>query len=86
MGITTFVLAMLAVPFSTVRPRKGRYVMLLPAIIIYILYIELLYMARHWLEQGQIPAALGLWWVHVLMFTVVVLVTMSVSNRWLKLD
>lgn len=86
MGITTFILAMLAVPLSTVRPRKSRYMMLLPAIIVYIVYIELLYMARHWVEQGQIPIALGMWWVHAIMLAVVVLVTLFVSKRWLKLD
>lgn len=84
MGITTLILAFLAVPFSTVKPRKGRYVMLLPAVIIYIIYIELLYMARHWLEQGAVPVTIGMWWVHGLMLVFMSLVLMSGSKGWFQ--
>lgn len=66
-SIVTFLLALLAVPLSKVRPRQGRYLALLPAILIYVIYINLLYIARHWLEQHFIPISLGLWWVHGIM-------------------
>lgn len=67
-GLSSFLLALLAVPLSTVRPRQGRYLMLLPAILIYIVYINLLFIARHWLEQGTVPALIGIWWVHGVVF------------------
>lgn len=84
MGITTLILALLAVPFSTVKPRQGRYLMLLPAIIIYVVYIELLYMARHWLEQGDVPIWFGMWWVHIVMLAFVVLVSLTSIKGWMK--
>lgn len=74
MGIATFLLAMLAVPFSMVRPRQGRYAALLPAVILYVVYMQLLSMARHWLEQGDVSVSLGIWWVHGVMLAVAVLV------------
>jgi lipopolysaccharide export system permease protein len=36
----------------------------LPAILLYMAYLSLLIGARGALDKGQIPAALGLWWVH----------------------
>lgn len=60
------VLAMLAVPLSRVSPREGRFARLVPAILLYILYFGLLLTARDMLEDGGLPAWLGLWWVHLL--------------------
>jgi len=80
MPLATFLLAMLAVPFSHVRPRRSRYMALLPAVIIYVAYMELLFMARHWLEQGMVPVDVGLWWVHGVML-VVVSVVMFLSAK-----
>lgn len=83
MAISTLLLAMLAVPLSMLRPRQGRYQVLLPAAIFYIVYLNLLFIARHWVEQGNVPVSVGLWWVHgvVLLFIGVVIV---VCQRWRK--
>lgn len=66
-ALSAFLLALIAVPLSYIRPRHGRYLVLLPAILIYIIYINLLFIARHWVERGVIPIAIGMWWVHLLM-------------------
>jgi len=66
-SISAFLLGILGVYFSLVRPRKGRYAMLLPAMIIYVVYVNLLFFARHLVEQKSIPAILGMWWVHALL-------------------
>lgn len=63
-AISSFLLALLAVPLSAVRPRQSRYLILLPAILVYIVYINLLFIARHWLEQGTVHPLIGIWWVH----------------------
>ena len=63
-GISAFLLALLAVPLSKVRPRHGRYLVLLPAILVYIVYVNLLFISRHWVEQGTLSIAIGMWWVH----------------------
>jgi lipopolysaccharide export system permease protein len=60
-----FVLAMLAVPISRLRPRQGRYARVWLAIVVYFVYFSLASAAKVWMAKGLIPAALGLWWVHV---------------------
>jgi lipopolysaccharide export system permease protein len=73
-GITTFILGLLAVPLSRMRSKQGRYLVLLPAILIYIVYINLLFMAQRWIEQGVIPVSIGMWWVHGMMLGVVLFI------------
>ncbi|MCR4508942.1 LPS export ABC transporter permease LptF [Pseudomonas sp. 32.2.56] len=62
--ILVFVVTLLAVPLSRVNPRQGRFLKLLPAILLYMAYLALLIAARGALDSGKIPALLGLWWVH----------------------
>tara|TARA_R100001244_G_scaffold60136_5_gene50549 strand:+ start:26832 stop:27962 length:1131 start_codon:yes stop_codon:yes gene_type:complete len=62
--VLVFVVTLLAVPLSRVNPRQGRFLKLLPAILLYMTYLALLIAARGALDKGQIPQALGLWWVH----------------------
>ncbi len=60
-------LALLAVPLSRTSPRQGRYSRLFSAVLIYIIYANMLGVARSWLERGETPQSIGLWWVHLLM-------------------
>lgn len=64
--LAVVVLMVLAVPLSRTRPRQGRYTRLFLAILLFILYYNLLGTARMWLEKGQLPGLIGLWWVHLL--------------------
>lgn len=57
-------LAMLAVPLSQTTPRQGRYAKLVLAIIFYLVFTNLLSIARTWLNRGEVSEYLGLWWVH----------------------
>lgn len=70
LAIAPFLLALLIFPLSQVKPRQGRYLMAIPAILIYTIYINLLFVARHWVELSVLPASLGMWWVHLLFFIV----------------
>ncbi|TWH64087.1 lipopolysaccharide export system permease protein [Azomonas agilis] len=72
--LLVFVVTILAVPLSKVNPRQGRYLKLLPAILLYIAYLGTLIAARGALEQGRTPLYLGLWWVHLLFLGVALLV------------
>ncbi len=83
-AISAFLLALLAVPFSMVQPRQGRYLSLLPAILIYIVYINLLFIARRWVEQGNVPVILGMWWVHGIMLVCVLAVMLLGNRQWFK--
>jgi lipopolysaccharide export system permease protein len=78
-GISTFLLALLAVPMSSVQPRKGRYLALLPAILVYIVYIHLMFIARHWVVRGVVPISIGMWWVHGLV-VLFILATLGLSK------
>jgi lipopolysaccharide export system permease protein len=62
--LLVFVVALLAVPLSRVNPRQGRFLKLLPAVLIYMTYLALLVAARGALDKGKIPPQLGLWGVH----------------------
>mgnify|MGYP006161120045 FL=1 len=57
-------LTLIAVPLSRVNPRQGKFGRLLPALLLYLGYYSLLIIARSALEDGKIPAQLGMWWLH----------------------
>ena len=57
-------LAILAVPLSRTTPRQGRYGKLVLAIILYLVFSNLLNVSRASLFKGEISAYVGLWWVH----------------------
>jgi lipopolysaccharide export system permease protein len=81
-ALSAFLLALLAVPLSAVRPRQGRYLMILPAVLVYIIYINLLFIARHWVEQQLAPVTVGMWWVHGLMLLCVSIALYINARRW----
>jgi lipopolysaccharide export system permease protein len=81
LAITTFLLAILAVPMSTIRPRQGRFLALIPAVLIYVVYVDLLFIAKHWVTQGIVPISLGMWWVHGLMLLFILSVLLFNSNN-----
>jgi lipopolysaccharide export system permease protein len=62
--ILVFIVTLIAVPLARVNPRQGRFLKLLPAILLYMAYLTILIAARSALEKGKTPALMGLWWVH----------------------
>ncbi len=68
--ISVFVVACLAVPLSRVNPRQGRFVFIIPAILLYMSYLALLIYVREALEDEEIPLYLGFWWVHLLFLVI----------------
>ena len=64
--VSVLVLALLAVVLSRQNPREARYGRLLIAILVYLLYANVLALVRAGIVQGHVPAWLGLWWVHAL--------------------
>lgn len=73
MPLSAFLLALLAIPLSYVRPRQSRYAQLFPAILIYVIYVEMLFVARDWVEQKTLSIGLGLWWVHGILIVLIML-------------
>lgn len=64
--LSALLLVLLALPLSYTSPRKGQFGKLAVAIVIYIVYQNLLGVAQNWMIKGITPAWLGIWWVHVL--------------------
>lgn len=60
-------LTFIAVPLSRLNPRSGKYAKLLPAILIYMIYANFMFVARGWVALGKVPTWLGVWWLHALM-------------------
>ncbi|MDH5393423.1 MAG: LPS export ABC transporter permease LptF [Gammaproteobacteria bacterium] len=75
--VVIIVLAFMAVPFSHTSPRKGRFTKIGPAIIVYIIYSNLLIAALSWMEKGKTPVWLGLWWVHFIFILLGLLLLMK---------
>ena len=71
MPISALLLGVLAVLVSRTSPREGRYARLFGAILIYIIYNNLMGVAQNGLQRGTISPALGMWWVHALLAVVI---------------
>ena len=66
--VLVLVVGFLAVPLSRTKARQGRYNKLLPAILVYIIYLVSLNGARGMVDSGEAPLAGLLWWVHAAFF------------------
>ena len=64
---SALVLAVLAIPLSFVNPRAGRSMNLVLALLVYMVYSNLLSISQAWIAQSRISLATGLWGVHALM-------------------
>ncbi len=64
--LTVLLLLLIAVPLAHMRPRQGRYARLVPAILVYLIYFNLLGVARIWVAHGEVDPQLGVWWVPAL--------------------
>jgi lipopolysaccharide export system permease protein len=62
--LMALVLTLVAVPLSKLRPRQGRYARVGFAIVVYFVYSNLLSASKIWVEKGDLPPAIGVWWVH----------------------
>ena len=68
--LSAFLLALLAIPLSYVNPRAGRSLNLVLAILVYMIYNNVLSIAQAWVAQQKIGLAAGLWGVHLIMLVI----------------
>lgn len=84
--LSVLLLAMLAIPLSRTTPRQGKYSKLIIGIVLFIAYSNLLVVAKSWVEKGDIPIWLGLWWVHgVVMLLIATLFIKQQNPNFLKI-
>lgn len=63
--VSAVILVLLAVPLSFVDPRAGRSLNLMFALMIYIIYNNVLSIFQAWITQGRLSTLIGLWPVHL---------------------
>lgn len=64
--LATIIVAFMALPLSHTDPRSGRYAKLAVALILYLVYSNLLGVGRTWIVQEKVPVWVGTWWVHII--------------------
>ncbi|RTR34819.1 LPS export ABC transporter permease LptF [Shewanella atlantica] len=57
-------MTLIAVPMARVNVRQGKFAKMFPAILLYLGYFGLMIAGRKALEDGVVPAYLGMWWIH----------------------
>ena len=83
MPIMCLVLALLAVPLSKLKPRQGRYARVWVAVVIFFVYYNLAAAGKTWIARGTVPEVVGLWWTHVAVVLLALLVIFGpgLANR-----
>lgn len=70
MPIAALILALFAIPLSALDPRGGKSANFILAIIIYVIYNNLLSIVQAWIAQGKVNPLIGLWPVHILFLSI----------------
>jgi lipopolysaccharide export system permease protein len=71
--ISATILALLAIPLGYVNPRAGRSLNLFLAIVLYMLYNNMISVTNTWVGQGKLSPGMGLWGIHLAMLAVTLL-------------
>lgn len=71
--ISALLLALLAVPLSKTNPRQGRFGRMFVGIMVLVIYNNLLSVGRSAVAKGEISPWIGMWWVHILLAVLVIL-------------
>jgi lipopolysaccharide export system permease protein len=72
--ISATILALLAIPLSYVNPRAGRSLNLILAIVLYMLYNNMISVTNAWVGQGKLSPGIGLWGIHAVMLIITTLI------------
>lgn len=86
--VLVLVLALLAVPLSYIAPRQGRFGKVGYALLVYIVYLNLMVVTRAQLEAGNFPIVINFWWVHFLFLAITVLLLWRRNRgfQWVRLN
>jgi lipopolysaccharide export system permease protein len=85
--IMAVILALAAIPLSHFNPRMGRSLNYVFAVLLYMLYSNLLSIVQAWIAQERVAPAIGFWVVHALMLGVTLLLfsRRAVVLSWARL-
>ena len=79
--LLVMVLAVFALVLAYTDARRGRLANLFVAILVYFIYSNLLGLGQTLVKKGQVPAGVGLWWVHMLMVGIAVYLLYRRNNN-----
>ncbi len=71
--ISAILLALFAIPLSFVNPKTGRSINLLIAVLVYLVYSNILNMMQAWIAKGLITPLFGFFAVHGFVLTIIIL-------------
>lgn len=71
--VSAAILALLAIPLSYVNPRAGRSLNVVLAIVLYMLYSNMISVTNVWVGMGKLSPGIGLWGIHAVMLVIVAL-------------
>jgi len=85
--IAVLIMALFAIPLSFVNPRSGRSWNFILAVLVYVLYNNLLSIFQAWTAQGRVPLWVGLWPVHgaIIVILAILFSRQLFGFRWLAL-
>ena len=75
---------LIAIPLAYVNPRLGNYTAMFYAVLIYLIYSNLLNLTQNFVSQGKINVYVGVWPIHVLALTVAIILIRNRINPSLK--
>lgn len=83
--LSALILTLLGTPLSRIKPKHGRYAKIAAAALCYIIYANLLFLARAWLKKGFLVPIVGMWWAHGIMLLFAIFLLTRQNKRNFKL-
>lgn len=77
-------LVLIAIPLAYVNPRLGNYTAMFYAVLIYLIYSNLLNLSQNFVSQGKLPIAVAIWPIHALAITMAFILIRNRINPSLK--
>ena len=77
-------MTLLAIPLSFSRPRAGRSINMLMALLAYMIYSNFISVGNAWMAQGKLPSSIGLWPIHGALLATVVLLLAKQAGAFRK--
>jgi len=85
MPLSVVFLSLVAALLSKTDPRQGRFAKLFVAVVVYVVYSNLMGVARSWVDHGTVAPSVGLWWVHgLLVIFFAILWTKQMGWSWTR--
>jgi len=69
-ALMVVILTLIAVPLSQIKPRAGKYANLLPALGLFFIYSNGMFVARDWVVHEKVSPLIGMWWLHGLFIAI----------------